>query len=185
MPTSAGSRLRRVPPAALLGVLALGAAGCSGASPAAQAAPAPVRAPLVSDAPTVGTPEPGADHAAFTMPSGNITCLLEKGAGAADAVRCQIAERSWTPPPQPAECTSGWGDGVTVTEGRAEVTCAGDSVAGWVEPGTDGPVTLAYGSVITLGDVTCESREDGVRCSDTTTGAGFVLSRARYELFGG
>lgn len=176
---------RRAPwPVLLLAPLLLAAAGCSGSSAeAAPAAPAPAAAAV--DAPTVGTPEPGSDYAAFTMPSGNIACLVEKGATAADAVRCEIAERSWTPPAQPADCPDGWGDGTTLSEGRAEVTCAADSVTGWVEPGTDGPVILAYGTALTLGDVTCESSEAGVRCTDATTGAGFSLSRARYELFGG
>jgi pyruvate/2-oxoglutarate dehydrogenase complex dihydrolipoamide acyltransferase (E2) component len=185
-------------PVLFLAALVLGAAGCSsgedalvaGATAAqepaqvAAAAPAAPGAPGAPGAPTVGTPQPGTDHAAFTSPSGNITCLLEKDDGASDAVRCAVAERQWDPP-APEGCGTGPGDGLTISEGRAHGTCAGDDITGWVEPGTDGPVELAYGSVLHLGAVGCESSEAGVRCTDTSTGAGFLVSRGRYEVFGG
>ena len=40
----------------------------------------------------------------FTSPSGNIGCFID-----VDYVRCDIAQRSWTPPARPADCEFDYG----------------------------------------------------------------------------
>src|SRR5258706_3939129 len=51
----------------------------------------------------------GQGNVFFMSPSGNIGCALsETGA------RCDIRDRSWTPPPRPATCDVNFGLGATV-----------------------------------------------------------------------
>lgn len=108
----------------------------------------------------------------FTSPSGNVSCVLD-----VDYVRCDIAERDWTPPPRPADCEFDYGQGVAlVPGGPAEFVCAGDTTLGGSNP-------LAYGQSITRGDLRCESAQTGITCLDRTTGHGFALSRQVYQLF--
>ena len=66
----------------------------------------------------------------FTSPSGNIGCYLDT-----DTVRCDIAERDWTPPPRPASCPDAvdFGQGVTLSVGRsATFVCAAPETRPWV-----------------------------------------------------
>ena len=113
------------------------------------------------------------ESAAFTTPTGNIECFIDKV-----SVRCDIAERDWEPPAPPADCELDYGQGVTLTAGgTAELVCAGDTVIG------SGGQELAYGQTISAGLLRCESAESGVSCRDVETGRGFELSRESYELF--
>jgi hypothetical protein len=111
------------------------------------------------------------DQVQFASPSGNIGCTLSS-AGA----RCDIAERSWEPPPKPESCTVDWGQGLTVTGDAPTFVCAGDSVLGSGEK-------LAYGKTLQRGDFSCLSEKDGMRCQNTKSGRGFVVARASYAVF--
>lgn len=111
------------------------------------------------------------DQVQFASPSGNIGCVLSS-AGA----RCDIAERSWEPPPKPESCTGDWGQGLTVTGDAPTFVCAGDSVLGSGEK-------LAYGKTLQRGDYSCLSEKDGMRCQNTKSGRGFVVARASYAVF--
>ncbi|WP_412752510.1 DUF6636 domain-containing protein [Krasilnikovia sp. M28-CT-15] len=111
-------------------------------------------------------------EAQFQLPSKNIGCYLS-----AELARCDIAKRSWTPPPKPANCELDWANGATVEGSRkASLTCAGDTVLG-------GRDELAYGRSLRAGDMVCDSRSTGVHCANLTTGHGFALSVQKYELF--
>jgi hypothetical protein len=91
-------------------------------------------------------------------------------------VVCQIAHHSY--PATGGDChgAGSWGSTVTVAVGeRASFVCAGDVQGG-------GP-TLAYGKRIEVSGLSCVSREDGVTCKDTASGAGFRLASASYALF--
>jgi hypothetical protein len=108
----------------------------------------------------------------FVTPSKNIGCFVS-----ADSARCDIADKSWTAPPQPADCDLAWGNGVSVgVAGEASMVCAGDTVLG-------GARTLPYGDAVRVGDFVCVSAESGVRCTNEPTGHGFTLSRQSYDLF--
>src|SRR3954471_20684986 len=69
----------------------------------------------------------------FMLPSNNIGCIFGDG-----TVRCDISGKTWTPPPQPADCELDWGNGLEVGDGEATVVCAGDTALG-------GPDVLEYG----------------------------------------
>ena len=76
----------------------------------------------------------------FQSPSGNIGCVITS-----TGVRCDIAQKSWKPPPKPRSCSVDWGDGLTVgRRGKAKFTCAGDTV---LRMGRK----LAYGKTISAG----------------------------------
>ena len=110
---------------------------------------------------------------AFTSPSGNIGCLIDT-----DQVRCDIAERDWTPSPRPASCPAevGWGQGVQLSVGEpADLVCAGDTTLGTGDP-------LAYGDKIVAGSLECTSQEAGILCWDFQYGGEFLISRQTYDV---
>ncbi len=108
----------------------------------------------------------------FQSPSHNIGCYLD-GAGA----RCDISQKSWTPPPKPADCELDWGGGLSVDTKRSRVVCAGDTV---LDPSA--PV-LAYGEASEAGAFVCVSDQTGMTCTHRPSGYGFQLSRQSYKLF--
>jgi len=112
------------------------------------------------------------DPSAFTSPTGNIGCLIDK-----EMVRCDIAEREWAPPPAPDSCTLDYGQGITLRAGAPpEFVCAGDTAL-------NSDAALPYGESIQGGLIRCDSEESGITCTDMETGRGFTLSKAAYELF--
>lgn len=42
---------------------------------------------------------------------------------------------------------------------------------------------LPYGSSVTYGDVTCESAESGMTCTDALSGHGFTVDTSAYEIW--
>jgi hypothetical protein len=105
-------------------------------------------------------------------PSGNVGCHIR-----AIDLRCDILERAWAPPPRPADCQFGYGQGITMAAGGvAEFVCAGDTALDAGEP-------LPYGESISAGALRFDSAESGITCRDTESGRGFALSRERYEMF--
>ncbi len=93
-------------------------------------------------------------------------------------VRCDIAERDWSPPPRPADCEFDYGQGISLaTDEPAQIVCAGDSA---LAPDA-GP--LPYGEAITAGSMRCDSAESGITCRDAASGHGFSIAREAYRLF--
>jgi hypothetical protein len=167
--------------------LALAPAACSaGGAPqraapeASSATPAPASADPSAPATATagGTPSPGkvveneVGEAHFALPSKNIACLMIE-----NSVRCDIAEKSWTPPPKPANCPLDYGFGVFVRgDAPANILCTGDTVLGATR-------ILPYGHALRMRTFVCTSLESGVGCRNDATRHGFTLSRSSYELF--
>jgi hypothetical protein len=104
---------------------------------------------------------------AFTTPSRNIGCVLSD-----EGVRCDIATRTWKPPPAPASCEDlDYGQGVSLGSGRAEYVCAGDTV---LDPKA---TVLPYAQAVRAGKVVCVSTQAFLACRNTATGHGFSLSK--------
>lgn len=129
--------------------------------------------------PTAPEPTPATNtvhRSFFRTPSANIGCVLAGG-----VARCDIKERDWSPPPEPASCRKfdlDYGQGLNVGNvGMAEFVCAGDTA---LNP--TGPV-VPYGTDSQVGRFTCASREDGVTCTNTATSHGFFIARDRYRIF--
>ncbi|RLV50699.1 hypothetical protein D9V37_01655 [Nocardioides mangrovicus] len=146
--------------------------------------------------------------AAFTTPSGNITCWLERAKtddGDPEA-GCSIDARSWSAPP--SDCQLAYGGLIAVTgDEAARFLCIGDIPSCFV-PTLDQPnachgpsglwwhrtgdptrgtgqsavAVLSYGTSVRIGPVECTSASSGVSCENHDTGRGFTLSRERYTL---
>lgn len=138
----------------------------------AETATAPAETDTGTAATTTTAPPQG-DHGprAFRSPSGNIGCYLDS-----TGARCDIAERSWEPPPPDQPCELDYGQGIGLDADGASFVCAGDTTLG-------AGATLAYGSSARRGSFLCESAEAGITCTDTASGRGFTLSREAYEIF--
>ena len=166
------------------------------------AAPSGTRAAAATTTAAVG---PTIDASArpittWDSPSGNIVCVAFKNeGGSAFEVRCDVMEHTWKVPPKPASCEFDWGHG-TFLHTKAGITCISDAIAGSDVVGSDGAwwngkpgsqvvtvsgrkaVALAYGASLTFGAIVCTSQSDGMHCTNTTTKAGFDISRAAYVL---
>ena len=145
------------------------------AQPATTTPPtSPPPPPSPSAAPRAGpeyfSNEYGSSIAAFTSPSGNISCgILDGNAG------CLVFDNSWDVPPPDEYCDATWGGSVEVENGPGRLTCVGGLLA-------DGPA-LPYGYEIEHGPILCRSDETGVTCDNLTTGHGFKVSRASFDLY--
>ncbi len=109
---------------------------------------------------------------AFSSPSGNVGCYVDPS-----AVRCDIAERDWTPPARPADCEFDYGQGLSLAPGGTPAfVCAGDTTLG-------GGAPLPYGESISAGALQCDSSESAITCRDSLTGHGFAIAREFYDVF--
>lgn len=119
----------------------------------------------------------------FTSPSRNIDCVISAASTATPArpaaVRCDLRERTFTPPPRPPDCGMGpWAKSVRLARGAPpRFTCISDSTV------SDEAVVLDYGRHLAAQGFDCLSGRDGIRCTDTTTGRGFRLAADSYEFF--
>jgi hypothetical protein len=172
-----------------LSVAALVAAGCGGGSKTVTEAKTESQTGTVAASPTTATatkaapagqaqptPRPQGNHGPryFETPSHNIGCYVS-----AHDARCDIRERSWSPPPEPKSCIKtglDFGQGLVVGQHRAEFVCAGDTSLG-------GEATLGYGQSAQRGSLICVSKQAGIACRNTSIDHGFFLSRERYRIF--
>jgi len=86
----------------------------------------------------------------FQSPSGNIGCIIIGG-----LARCDIRNRSWSPPPHPASCSNevDFGQGLEVGQsGPGRLVCAGDTTLDPAAP------KLAYGNAAESEGFVCVSR---------------------------
>jgi hypothetical protein len=114
-----------------------------------------------------------ADTNNFQSPSGNIYCTLDSSGAA-----CDISDYTYQPPPPP-ECGKhiSWGNRFTLVPGKAgAIECHGDTLR------VPGEATLNYGQTISAGTITCASEQSGMKCTDSSSGHYFRVSRASYNL---
>lgn len=107
----------------------------------------------------------------FSTPTGNISCAVM-----ADYARCDIVDRSWTPPTKPADCPLDWGSSLVASATQAaRFACNSDTV---YRP----EVQMPYGRRVTSGSMSCDVVPEGVTCR-SIDGHGFFLSKESYRLF--
>lgn len=107
----------------------------------------------------------------FRSPSGNIHCVLD-----GNAAVCEISELKPSYR-RPASCEFDYGQTFAVGEvGAGQVLCVSDSIK---VPGSD---VLRYGEFVTGVGISCQSREDGMLCTNSD-GGGFHISRIRQRVF--
>ena len=108
----------------------------------------------------------------FTSPSANIGCVIVD-----EQARCDIRDRTWSPPPAPADCELDFGQGIAMgVDGSAQLVCAGDTALSGAPP-------LAYGNSVQNGDMRCTSTEAEMICFNVGNGHGFAISRQNYRIF--
>jgi hypothetical protein len=117
----------------------------------------------------------------FQSPSGDISGNLvnypptDKLAFGKNFVQCDIVNQSWVPPRPPPE-------------GRADATSTVVLMRGQLPIVGYSPGTLAasdpvnYDQPLSAGAITCRSEQAAVKCTDTSTGHFFRVSRESYEL---
>jgi hypothetical protein len=123
----------------------------------------------------------------FASPSGNIHCVLDRSEGANPIALCQIENKSFTVPPgsgrgqtgEPCPQGTGSGNDFRLDQGqpgfiRCSFAALGGGMGSWP--------TLEYGQSRSLGAITCESQQSGMRCTDTSSGHFFRISRESYEV---
>src|SRR5687768_11650673 len=117
-------------------------------------------------------PEPAPQElTTFSTPSGNIGCAMDTA-----HVRCDIRDRSWEPPPEPADCELDFGHGIELgSDGKPSFVCAGDTTLGAAD-------VLEYGQTSRVGPFRCVSAAAGITCQ-ADDGHGFFLSKQAYELY--
>lgn len=153
----------------------------TGSSPAAgestsAASPDPTPSESDSETPSEEPAQPdvvdlsGKKLAGFTAQDGAIACLFD-AYSANDAVRCDVLDNSWTPPPAPADCQGDWGLAVGLTADGSPGTflCVSDTVVG-IRGQTDGRRELPANTLAVYGALACLVQENGVSCYDTTSG---------------
>lgn len=158
------------------GAVAVLVAGCGGDSHS-SAPSTPSAAATSGAAPTSGPTTTftsafvGKGDVFFLSPSRNIGCAVSE-----TAVRCDIREHTWSPPPRPASCKLDFGGGVNIVGASpATMTCAGDTVL-------VGDAVLDYGSMVTRGDFECRSEMAAMRCRNRKSGHSFSLARETVTL---
>jgi len=111
-----------------------------------------------------------AEATVIASPTGNITCSIVP-----EGVRCGIASLAAEPAPVDG-CEGTVGHVVELTSSGVSTPCVPDAE----KPAEAGPdvAVLEYGATSEVNNFVCESTESGMRCTDTTTGDGFVLARA-------
>lgn len=108
----------------------------------------------------------------FIMPSKNIYCVVY-----GDRLRCEIVSRLNPMPPQPESCNLDWGSGLYLRKvGKPSVICAGDTAY------SPDYKTLDYGKTWSKDGFVCESRTDGLTCTNPK-GNGFFLNREEWKIF--
>jgi hypothetical protein len=133
---------------------------------------------------TIGLAPPA--HAVFSVqfqsPSGDISCNLvnyppdDEHSLAKNFVQCDIADHSWVPPrPPPPDRPDATSTFLLI---RGQVPIVGYS------PGTvgDGSPMLDSAQAPHAGAIGCRSEKSAMKCTDTSTGHFFRVSRESYEL---
>jgi hypothetical protein len=99
---------------------------------------------------------------------------------ASTSVRCDIFDRSWSPPPKPEDCAYSWGHSIELHSSGSTFLCTDDAV---ISPGGESSVpVLQYGKAVGEGKFGCESREQALVCV-AKSGHGFLLSFQKIKLF--
>jgi len=98
----------------------------------------------------------------------------------AGTARCDLRQRSWSPPPRPKSCPNvvDFGQGLIVSSsGPGQLVCAGDTA---LDPSAP---TLPYGTDTVVGGFRCASRTTGMTCTNASDGHGFFIARETYRIF--
>jgi hypothetical protein len=118
----------------------------------------------------------------FQSPSGDISCNLvnypplDTHSFAKNFVQCDIANHSWVPPQPPPQDRADATSTFLLIRGQAPIVAYSPGTVG-----DDGPM-LDSAQAPYAGAITCSSEQSAMKCTDTSTGHFFRVSRESYEL---
>jgi hypothetical protein len=135
------------------------------------------------------------NHYRFQSPSGEIVCVMQRNHHIWDQANygkgvstCQVQSPTYAVPPrqyvaangQVGTCyLAGWGSRLSLSQGwPPHLDCVGGELVVAPPP----LPTLEYGQTMSLGAITCVSEPAAVKCTDTSTGQFFRVSRDSYQL---
>jgi hypothetical protein len=118
----------------------------------------------------------------FQSPSGDISCNLvnypptDKLGFGKNFVQCDIVNQSWVPPQPPPPDRPDATSTFLLIRGQAPIV--------GYSPGTvgDGSPMLDSAQAPYAGAIGCRSEQSAMKCTDTSTGHFFRVSRESYEL---
>jgi hypothetical protein len=119
-------------------------------------------------------------HDEFASPGADIGCDLYAGSDGQGLAQCAVHGHSWVIAAPVPNCDWDSGDWEFVLSQGNQPTlpfsCAADTLHHL------GLATLNYGQTRSAGAITCDSQPSGVRCTDSSSGHFFRVSRESYEL---
>jgi hypothetical protein len=118
----------------------------------------------------------------FQSPSGDIACNLvnyppdDHLSFGKNFVQCDIANHSWVAPQPPPQGRTDATSTFVLMRGQAPIVGYSPGTLAATGPLLDGAQT-PFG-----GTIACRSEQSAIRCTDTSTGHFFRVSRESYEL---
>lgn len=121
----------------------------------------------------LASPALGDGYAAFQSPTGTIHCVMSDGEGGTEA-RCDLQALSHDFTRPAGGCSFGWGQAFVINErGKGHLACEPETVMDRGNP------ILPYGSVVSMGGVSCVSARTGITCTNGS-GNGFYIARTAW-----
>jgi hypothetical protein len=117
----------------------------------------------------------------FQSPSGDISCNLvsspptDRLGFGKNFVQCDIVGQSWVPPQPPPPGRADATATIVLARGQLPIVGYSPGALAAADP-------VNYDQPLSAGAIACRPEQSAVRCTDTSTGHFFRVSRESYEL---
>lgn len=117
----------------------------------------------------------------FQSPSGDISCNLvnapptDRLGLAKNFVQCDIVNQSWVPPRPPPPGRADATSTVLLVRGQLPIVGYGPGALAAADPAN-------YDQPLSAGAIICRPEQSAMKCTDTSTGHFFRVSKESYEL---
>ncbi|HTZ13577.1 MAG TPA: hypothetical protein VMC78_08140 [Mycobacterium sp.] len=117
----------------------------------------------------------------FQSPSGDISCNLvnspptDRLGFGKNFVQCDIVNQSWVPPQPPPPGRADATATVVLVRGQLPIVGYSPGALAAADP-------VSYDKPLSAGAISCSSDQSTMKCTDTSTGHFFRVSRESYEL---
>ena len=117
----------------------------------------------------------------FQSPSGDISCTLvsspptDRLGFGKNFVQCDIVNQSWVPPQPPPPGRADATATVVLVRGQSPIVGYSPGALAAADP-------VNYDKPLSAGAISCSPEQSAMRCTDTSTGHFFRVSRESYEL---
>jgi len=130
---------------------------------------------------SAGSAQANPYSAQFQSPSGDISCNLvnypptDKLGFGKNFVQCDIVNQNWVPPRPPPGGRADATSTVVLMRGQLPIVGYGPGALAALDP-------VNYDQPLSAGVIACRSEQSAVKCTDTSTGHFFRVSKESYEL---